>query len=163
MVIGCGESGILAGIRLTQANIGFTIIEKNAGPGGTRWENNYPGAGVDVAYHFYCFSFEPNNDWKHFFAEQPELAPRAVEETMRYAGAVRGTGRFASEDIEYRGVLFPAGTFLSVGLAEVGARPVTAQATVPAAAAEPARVTVKVNGVLPVLPSALLASVAAMA
>lgn len=63
---------VLAGIRLTQANIGFTIIEKSAGPGGTWWENNYPGARVDVANHFYCFSFEPNNDWTHFFAEQPE-------------------------------------------------------------------------------------------
>ncbi|BDB42486.1 MULTISPECIES: flavin-containing monooxygenase [Mycobacterium] len=73
IVIGCGESGILAGIRLKQANIPFTIIEKNAGPGGTWWENSYPGARVDVANHFYCYSFEPNNDWTHFFAEQPEL------------------------------------------------------------------------------------------
>ncbi len=31
VVIGCGESGLLAGIRLKQANIPFTIIEKNAG------------------------------------------------------------------------------------------------------------------------------------
>lgn len=73
LVIGCGESGILAGIRLKQANIPFTIVEKNAGPGGTWWENRYPGARVDVANHFYCYSFEPNNDWTHFFAEQPEL------------------------------------------------------------------------------------------
>ncbi len=73
LVIGCGESGILAGIRLKQANIPFTIVEKNAGPGGTWWENNYPGARVDVANHFYCYSFEPNNDWTHFFAEQHEL------------------------------------------------------------------------------------------
>ncbi len=73
VVIGCGESGILAGIRLKQANIPFTILEKNAGPGGTWWENSYPGARVDVANHFYCYSFEPSNDWKHFFAEQPEL------------------------------------------------------------------------------------------
>ena len=51
-------------------------------------------------------------------AERPELAQRAVEETMRYFGAVRGTARFASVDIEYRDVLFPAGTFISVGLAE---------------------------------------------
>lgn len=72
-VIGCGESGILAGIRLKQANIPFTILEKNAGPGGTWWENTYPGARVDVANHFYCYSFEPSNDWTHFFAEQPEL------------------------------------------------------------------------------------------
>lgn len=73
VVIGCGESGILAGIRLKQANIPFTIVEKNAGPGGTWWENSYPGARVDVANHFYCYSFEPNNDWTHFFAEQSEL------------------------------------------------------------------------------------------
>ncbi len=73
LVVGCGESGILAGIRLKQANIPFTIVEKNAGPGGTWWENSYPGARVDVANHFYCYSFEPNNDWTHFFAEQYEL------------------------------------------------------------------------------------------
>ena len=73
MVIGCGESGLLAGIRLKQANIPFTIIEKNAGPGGTWWENSYPGSRVDVANHFYCYSFEPSNNWSHYFAEQPEL------------------------------------------------------------------------------------------
>lgn len=73
VVIGCGESGVLAGIRLAQAGIPFTIIEKNEGPGGTWWENDYPGARVDVANHFYCYSFEPNNDWGHYFAEQPEL------------------------------------------------------------------------------------------
>lgn len=50
-------------------------------------------------------------------AEQPERAGRAVEETMRYLGAVRGTARFASTDIEYRGVSFPEGTFISIGLA----------------------------------------------
>ncbi|MEU9806700.1 NAD(P)/FAD-dependent oxidoreductase [Mycobacterium sp. NPDC050853] len=73
VVIGCGESGILAGIRLAQANIPFTIVEKNAGPGGTWWENTYPGARVDVANHFYCYSFEPSDGWSHYFAEQPEL------------------------------------------------------------------------------------------
>jgi 4-hydroxyacetophenone monooxygenase len=73
LVIGCGESGVLAGVRLQQANIPFTIVEKNAGPGGTWWENSYPGARVDVANHFYCYSFEPNTDWTHFFAEQHEL------------------------------------------------------------------------------------------
>src|SRR5215207_4249907 len=50
-------------------------------------------------------------------AERPELAGRAVEETMRFFGAVRGTGRFASEDIEYRDVLFPAGTFIAPSMA----------------------------------------------
>ena len=50
-------------------------------------------------------------------AEQPEHAPRAVEESMRYLGAVRGTARIASEDIVYRDVLFPAGTLVSTSLA----------------------------------------------
>lgn len=31
---------------------------------------------------------------------------------MRHLGAVRATGRYASEDIEYRGVLFPKGTLV---------------------------------------------------
>ncbi|MEY2396854.1 MAG: hypothetical protein QOJ00_28 [Actinomycetota bacterium] len=50
-------------------------------------------------------------------AEQPELAPRAVEESMRVLGAVGGTARIASEDIEYRDVLFPKGTIVGTSLA----------------------------------------------
>ena len=73
IVIGCGESGLLAGIRLKEAGIPFTIVEKNAGVGGTWWQNTYPGARVDVGNHFYCYSFEPTDEWTHFFAEQPEL------------------------------------------------------------------------------------------
>jgi cytochrome P450 len=44
--------------------------------------------------------------------ERPELVPRAVEETMRYVATLRGALRFASEDIVYRDVLFPAGTMV---------------------------------------------------
>ena len=36
---------------------------------------------------------------------------------MRYLGAVRGTARIASEDIEYRDVLFPTGTLVATSLA----------------------------------------------
>jgi len=73
VVIGCGESGLLAGIRLRSAGIPFTIVEKNAGVGGTWFENRYPGARVDVGNHFYCYSFEPSHQWTEFFAQQPEL------------------------------------------------------------------------------------------
>nr|XP_061840627.1 nocardicin C N-oxygenase-like [Nerophis lumbriciformis] len=45
-------------------------------------------------------------------AADPSLATRATEESFRYLGAVRGTGRIASQDIEYRDVLFPAGTLV---------------------------------------------------
>lgn len=73
IVIGCGESGLLAGIRLREAGIPFTILERSGGPGGTWHHNTYPGARVDVGNHFYCYSFEPSDEWTHFFAEQPEL------------------------------------------------------------------------------------------
>ncbi len=73
VVIGCGQSGLLAGIRLQEAGIPFTIVEKNAGVGGTWWENSYPGARVDVGNHFYCYSFEPSDQWTEYFAQQPEL------------------------------------------------------------------------------------------
>jgi cytochrome P450 len=62
--------------------------------------------------------FSEHPDQWALLAERPELAPRAVEESMRYFGAVRGTMRFASTEIEYRDVVFPAGTFISIGLAE---------------------------------------------
>ncbi len=56
-------------------------------------------------------------------AAHPELAPRAVEETMRLLGAVRGTARIASEDIEYRDVLFPAGSLVVTSLASANVDP----------------------------------------
>ncbi|MEA3020711.1 MAG: hypothetical protein QOI47_2235 [Actinomycetota bacterium] len=59
---------------------------------------------------------EHPDQWK-LLAERPELASNAVEESMRYLGAVRGTVRVASEDIEYRDVLFPAGTLVATSLA----------------------------------------------
>jgi 4-hydroxyacetophenone monooxygenase len=73
VVIGCGEAGLLAGIRLGQAGIPYTILEKNAGPGGTWWENRYPGARVDIGSHFYCYSFEPADHWTEYFSQQAEL------------------------------------------------------------------------------------------
>ena len=73
LVVGAGMSGLLQGLRLKQMGIPFTIVEKNAGVGGTWWQNTYPGARVDVGNHFYCYSFEPTDQWTHFFAEQPEL------------------------------------------------------------------------------------------
>lgn len=78
--------------------------------GGTDTTRNQLGCAVAL------FADHPEQ-WA-LLAERPELAPRAVEESMRYFGAVRGTVRFASCDIEYRDVLFPKGTFISIGLAE---------------------------------------------
>ena len=73
VVIGAGVGGILAGIRLREAGMPFCIVEKNAGVGGTWYENSYPGARVDTPNYFYCYSFEPNHDWTEYYARQPEL------------------------------------------------------------------------------------------
>ena len=73
VVIGAGMSGMCAAIRLQQAGIPFTIIEKNATVSGTWFENSYPGCGVDTPNHFYSYSFEPNHDWSHFYAKRDEL------------------------------------------------------------------------------------------
>lgn len=78
--------------------------------GGTDTTRNQLGCAVNL------FAQHPEQ-WA-LLAERPELAQRAVEESMRYFGAVRGTARFASVDIEYKDVMFPAGTFMAVGLAE---------------------------------------------
>ena len=61
--------------------------------------------------------FTEHADQWALLAERPELATRAVEESMRYLGAVRGTARFASEDVVYRDVLFPQGTLVATSLA----------------------------------------------
>ena len=105
MVIGCGESGLLAGIRLEEAGIPFTIVEKNAGVGGTWWENSYPGARVDVGNHFYCYSFEPSDHWTEYFARQPEL--------QRYFQSVmdkHGIGPHVRWETEVLGATWDEGT-----------------------------------------------------
>ncbi len=85
LVIGCGESGILAGIRLSQAGLPFTIVDKNHGPGGTWWENRYPGARVDVASHQYCYAFEPADHWSEYYCRQPELRDYFARVVDKYA------------------------------------------------------------------------------
>jgi 4-hydroxyacetophenone monooxygenase len=95
VVIGCGESGLLAGIRLEQAGIPYVIVEKNAGVGGTWYENSYPGARVDVGNHFYCYSFEPSDHWTEFFAQQPEL--QAYFEGVMVRHGIEPHIRFSTE------------------------------------------------------------------
>jgi 4-hydroxyacetophenone monooxygenase len=73
VVIGAGMSGVLAGIRLQQAGIDFTILEKNADAGGTWFENTYPGCRVDNPNHMYSYSFEPNHDFPQYYSTQPVL------------------------------------------------------------------------------------------
>lgn len=73
LVIGCGEAGLLAGIKLKAAGLPFTIVEKQSGVGGTWLANRYPGCRVDIASHYYTYSFEPTDHWEHHYATQPEI------------------------------------------------------------------------------------------
>ena len=72
-VIGAGFTGVGMGIKLKEAGIPFTIVEKNGDVGGTWLENTYPGIGVDTANHFYSYSFSNNADWNHFFAKGADI------------------------------------------------------------------------------------------
>jgi cytochrome P450 len=47
-------------------------------------------------------------------AEQPDLAPQAVEEVLRYEPITPFTARIMVEDVEYRDVTFPEGTVVMV-------------------------------------------------
>jgi NAD(P)-binding Rossmann-like domain len=50
IVIGAGFSGIYCGVRIPERlrNVELAIYEKNAGVGGTWYENRYPGCACDV-------------------------------------------------------------------------------------------------------------------
>jgi 4-hydroxyacetophenone monooxygenase len=73
IVVGAGMSGLLTGIRLQQAGVDFTIVEKNPDAGGTWFENVYPGCRVDNPNHMYSYSFEPNHDFPQYYSTQPVL------------------------------------------------------------------------------------------
>jgi cation diffusion facilitator CzcD-associated flavoprotein CzcO len=54
-IIGAGLGGIAAAVNLKRAGISsFTIFEQSAGPGGTWWDNTYPGAECDIPIAFYA-------------------------------------------------------------------------------------------------------------
>ncbi|MFD0735545.1 flavin-containing monooxygenase [Planotetraspora mira] len=67
------DAGLLAGHRLDQAGIPYTIVEKNDDVGGTWLENTYPGCRVDVSSHLYNYSFFTHDDWPHYFSSQDVL------------------------------------------------------------------------------------------
>ncbi|MFG6487836.1 flavin-containing monooxygenase [Roseateles sp. BYS78W] len=73
-ILGAGMSGLCMAIQLQRAGItDFVMLEKSAGLGGTWWDNRYPGAQVDVPAPAYSFSFAPNPDWTHRFADAAEI------------------------------------------------------------------------------------------
>jgi len=100
VIIGAGMSGLLAAIRLEEAGVPYVVLEKNEGVGGTWFENSYPGCRVDVANHFYCYSFAPNHGWSEFFAQRAEL--RDYFERCATDFRIRDKIRFRTEVVAAR-------------------------------------------------------------
>ncbi|MGB1685347.1 MAG: NAD(P)-binding protein, partial [Pseudomonadales bacterium] len=73
LIVGAGMSGICTAVKLKDAGVPYTIIEKNDAVGGTWYENTYPDCGVDTPNHFYSFSFERNPNWSGYFSKRDEL------------------------------------------------------------------------------------------
>jgi len=73
---------------------------------GTDTTRNQVAASVQVL----C---EHPDQWE-LFNQHPELAMRAVEETMRHSPIACGTVRLVVEDVELDGYIFPAGTMVLV-------------------------------------------------
>jgi cation diffusion facilitator CzcD-associated flavoprotein CzcO len=91
-IIGAGIGGVAAGVNLKRAGIDrITIFEQSAGPGGTWWDNTYPGAECDLPIVAYQFSFK-KDDWKRTHASAQEIqayVERVIDEfglapSMRY-------------------------------------------------------------------------------
>ena len=95
LIIGGGFGGVCAAIRLGQAGIPYTIIEKNEAVGGTWHENSYPDLRVDVPNHFYSYSFEHNPDWSDYFSRRDEL--KGYIEGVAKKHEVEGHIRFETE------------------------------------------------------------------
>ncbi|MDP7703972.1 cytochrome P450 [Mycobacterium sp. TY815] len=72
-----------------------------------------------ASVHVLC---EHPDQWD-LLAERPELAMRAVEETMRHSPIACGTLRLVTEDAEIDGYLFPAGTMVLVNTAAANRDP----------------------------------------
>lgn len=72
-IIGAGQGGIAAAVRMAQMGIPYVLFEKNEGVGGTWFENTYPGVRVDVPGHTYDLSYAPNPDWSSYFPQGDEI------------------------------------------------------------------------------------------
>ncbi|MBV6761583.1 flavin-containing monooxygenase [Rhodococcus opacus] len=95
LVVGTGFSGLCAAIRLDEAGVPYTIIDKNPDAGGTWHENVYPGCGVDTPVHLYSYSFAQRADWPRYFAKQSEVEGYLLDIATSYG--IRKQVQFGTE------------------------------------------------------------------
>ena len=86
VIIGAGVTGVLAARQLDQLGLSnYTLIDKNAEPGGTWFVNQYPGCRVDTPSMLYSYSFDQDPEWPEHFSRQPELL-RYVKQVADQSG-----------------------------------------------------------------------------
>src|SRR6266849_3228873 len=91
--------------------------ERLSGPECVNLVLNVLAGGVDttaaqLAHALRLFAGHPDQ-WEAL-GQRPELVARAVDEVLRFEPITPFTARLCSEDIEYRGVIFPAGTIVAI-------------------------------------------------
>ncbi|BCP33858.1 cytochrome P450 [Mycobacterium intracellulare] len=94
---------------------------------------------VAASVHLLC---EHPEQWE-LLRRRPELAMRAVEETMRHSPIVCGTLRLVAEDAEVDGYVFPAGTMVLLNTGAANRDPTVY--------ADPDRVDITREGAPPIL------------
>jgi len=57
VIVGAGMGGLVSALHCKRAGIPYTVIEKNAGVGGTWYENRYPGSRLDSPSRSYTHLF----------------------------------------------------------------------------------------------------------
>lgn len=72
VIIGAGVSGLTAAVHLRELGLDPVLLEKNTHVGGTWFENQYPGAGVDTPSYLYSWSFFPRH-WSTHFGKRDEV------------------------------------------------------------------------------------------
>lgn len=86
IIIGCGHSGVINGVKLRSAGIDdFVILERADQVGGCWRENTYPGCACDVPSAFYSYSFRTNPNWSHTYATQGEILAY-IQDTVQQMG-----------------------------------------------------------------------------
>lgn len=73
VIVGAGMSGLAAAYRLMQAEIPFTIVERNSDVGGVWLDNGYPGARLDTNNFNYSYSFAQHGGWAMEYSERDEV------------------------------------------------------------------------------------------
>ncbi|HEX6931211.1 MAG TPA: cytochrome P450 [Streptosporangiaceae bacterium] len=91
--------------------------ERLSGPECVNLVLNVLAGGVDttaaqLAHAFRLFARHPGQ-WQAL-RERPELVQRAVDEVLRFEPITPFTARICTEQLEHRGVIFPAGTIVAV-------------------------------------------------